>query len=83
MELKSNKNIHTNILTTIGDTPIVQLQRCVPKSQHQFFAKLEFVNPGSSVKDRIALAFIEAAEKSGDSIFELHFKEPRLIHHIK
>lgn len=66
MESKSKKNIHTSILTTIGDTPIVQLHRCVPKSQHQFFAKLEFMNPGSSVKDRIALAFIEAAEKSGE-----------------
>ncbi len=66
MESKSKTHVHSNVLTTIGDTPIVQLHRSVPKSQHQFFAKLEFVNPGSSVKDRIALAIIEAAEKSGE-----------------
>ncbi len=67
MELKSkNKNIHQNVLTTIGQTPIVELHRCLPKTQHQFFGKLEFLNPGASVKDRIALSIIEAAEKSGE-----------------
>ncbi|MCO5112872.1 MAG: cysteine synthase family protein [Bdellovibrionaceae bacterium] len=60
-------NKFTNILDTIGNTPVVQLQRCVPKnSKHKFWAKLEFFNPGLSVKDRIALAIVEGAEKRGD-----------------
>lgn len=66
MELKSNNHIHKNVLSTIGDTPIVELHRCLPTTQHQFFAKLEFLNPGASVKDRIAVSIIEAAEKSGE-----------------
>lgn len=66
MESKSKNSIHENVLSTIGNTPIVKLHRCLPKTQHQFFAKLEFLNPGASVKDRIALAIVEAAEKSGE-----------------
>lgn len=60
-------NKFTNILDTIGNTPVVQLQKCVPSnSKHKFWAKLEFFNPGLSVKDRIALAIVEGAEKRGD-----------------
>lgn len=55
-----------NILESIGNTPMIRLNRCVPKSPHQFFAKVEFFNPGGSVKDRIALKIIEEAEKRGD-----------------
>ena len=54
-----------NILDVIGNTPIVQLKRSMPKGPHQFFAKIEFMNPGASIKDRIALAMVEDAEKSG------------------
>ena len=61
-----HSNIHKSVLTTIGDTPIIELHHCVPKSQHQFYGKVEYFNPGSSVKDRIALAIVEAAEKSGE-----------------
>lgn len=57
--------IYKNVLDTIGDTPIIQLNNCVPKSEHSFFAKVEFFNPGGSVKDRIAISIIEDAEKSG------------------
>lgn len=58
--------IYNNILETIGDTPIVKLNRVVPKnSPHTFLAKLEYFNPGLSVKDRIALALVEGAEKRG------------------
>lgn len=65
MESKFKNSIHKNVLSTIGDTPIVELHNCVPKSKHQFFGKVEYFNPGSSVKDRIALAIIESAEQSG------------------
>lgn len=49
----------------IGNTPIVKLNRTVEDDGAEVYAKLEFMNPGSSVKDRIALAMVEAAEKDG------------------
>lgn len=59
--------IYNNILETIGNTPIIKLGKVVPKnSPHTFLVKLEYFNPGMSVKDRIALALIEGAEKRGD-----------------
>ncbi len=57
--------VYNDVLSVIGNTPIVRLNRVVPPSQHQFFAKVEYFNPGGSVKDRIAMSIIEAAEKSG------------------
>lgn len=57
--------IHDNILSVIGNTPIVRLNKCVPANGHEFFAKIEYFNPGGSVKDRIAMAIIEDAERSG------------------
>lgn len=57
--------IYNNILETIGNTPIVKINKSVPVSPHNYFAKVEFFNPGSSVKDRIALKIIEEAEKRG------------------
>ena len=52
-----------NILETIGNTPVVKLSRLFPKNN--VFIKLERTNPGNSIKDRIALAMIEDAEKKG------------------
>ncbi|WP_410985514.1 cysteine synthase A [Bacillus cereus] len=59
----------------IGKTPIVKLNRIVEQDSADIYLKLEFMNPGSSVKDRIALSMIEAAEqkgllKEGDTIIE-------------
>mgnify|MGYP003972798215 CR=1 FL=1 len=54
-----------NILELIGATPIVRLQTVVASEGAQVRAKLESVNPGGSVKDRIALAMVEEAEASG------------------
>lgn len=54
-----------NILELIGDTPIVKLNKIVEKNSANVFAKLESFNPMGSVKDRICLAMIEAAEKQG------------------
>jgi cysteine synthase A len=53
-----------NILETIGNTPHVRINRLFGE-QHEVWLKLERANPGGSIKDRIALAMIEAAEKSG------------------
>lgn len=55
-----------NIAGLIGETPIVQLNRTAEKDSADIYLKLEFMNPGSSVKDRIALSMIEAAEKQGE-----------------
>ena len=65
--------IYNNILETIGNTPIIKLKKLFPN--HQVFIKLEKQNPGGSIKDRIALAMIEDAEKaeilkSGGTIIE-------------
>jgi cysteine synthase A len=58
--------VANSIHELIGETPIVKLNRLVDDNSADVYLKLEFMNPGSSVKDRIALAMIEAAEKSGD-----------------
>jgi cystathionine beta-synthase len=57
--------IYKSVLEVIGNTPIVELQKCVPQGHHKFLGKIEYFNPGGSVKDRIALAIIEEAERSG------------------
>ena len=54
-----------SILDLIGDTPIVRLRRVVPRSGAEVFAKLEYLNPSGSYKDRIALKMIRAAEAEG------------------
>lgn len=54
-----------SITDLIGNTPLVKLNRVVSEDMADIYLKLEFFNPGSSVKDRIALAMIEDAEKSG------------------
>ncbi len=59
-------NLKKNILETIGNTPLVRLNRVVPQAPHNFYGKVEFFNPGGSVKDRIALAIVEEAERRGD-----------------
>src|ERR1700693_3758420 len=56
--------IYNNILGTIGKTPIVAIQRLAPKHV-TMYVKCEFFNPLGSVKDRLAIAIIEDAEKSG------------------
>jgi len=57
--------LYTSLIETIGNTPLVELQRLSPKPGVRFFAKLEGQNPTGSVKDRIAKYMIEAAEASG------------------
>jgi cysteine synthase len=67
--------VANSIADLVGHTPIVKLNRLVDENSADVYLKLEYMNPGSSVKDRIALAMIEAAEekgalKKGDTIIE-------------
>jgi cysteine synthase B len=57
--------IRENILETIGNTPMVRINRLCPNPQVNIYAKLEGVNPTGSIKDRIALRMIERAEREG------------------
>lgn len=57
--------VANSITELVGKTPIVKLNKLVDEDMADVYLKLEFMNPGSSVKDRIALAMIEAAEKDG------------------
>jgi cysteine synthase A len=54
-----------SILTTIGNTPLVRLTACAPANGAELWAKLENTNPSGSMKDRMALAMIEGAERDG------------------
>ncbi|GLO64297.1 MULTISPECIES: cysteine synthase A [Oceanobacillus] len=67
--------VSDNITGLIGGTPIVKLHNVTDDDSADVYVKLEFMNPGSSVKDRIAIAMVEAAEqggklKEGDTIIE-------------
>ena len=57
--------LHKNILSLIGNTPLVRINRMAAPNSAELWAKLEGMNPGGSVKDRIALSMIETAEKEG------------------
>ncbi|MFP3718028.1 cysteine synthase A [Bacillus safensis] len=67
--------IANSVFALIGNTPVVKLNRLVDEDSADVYLKLEYMNPGSSVKDRIALAMIEDAEakgtlKAGDTLIE-------------
>lgn len=58
--------IANDVTELIGGTPLVRINKLFPDSKATVLAKLEFYNPASSVKDRIARSIVDAAEKSGD-----------------
>jgi cystathionine beta-synthase len=58
-------DVHDSLLDLIGDTPLVRLGRVEPSGGAQLLAKVEYLNPGGSVKDRIAVRMVEAAERTG------------------
>ncbi|MDB2599373.1 cysteine synthase family protein [Flavobacteriaceae bacterium] len=73
--MKKHKSVFNNVLQLIGETPLVKLNKITSNFNGEFYAKLEFFNPGHSSKDRIALFIIEEAErkgiiKPGDTIIE-------------
>ena len=58
-------NFKNNILEAVGNTPLIKINRLTKGLKPQIFAKLESSNPGGSVKDRIGISMLEAAEKEG------------------
>src|SRR5256885_17123987 len=54
-----------SIIDLVGETPILKLRRVVPAGSADVFAKLEYLNPGGSVKDRAAIGIIRRAERDG------------------
>jgi cystathionine beta-synthase len=58
-------NVHDSILGTIGNTPLVRLNRITREVRASVYAKIETFNPGHSIKDRMALRMIEEAERKG------------------
>lgn len=68
-----DKRIYDNVLEAVGNTPLVRLHRLTDGIDSEIFAKLEFLNPMGSIKDRIAKYMIEKAEENG------RLKEGQLI----
>ena len=58
-------NVHDSIVDTIGNTPLVRLNKIARDYPGQILAKVEYFNPGNSMKDRMALKMIEDAEREG------------------
>ncbi|MFI6455344.1 cystathionine beta-synthase [Streptosporangium amethystogenes] len=58
--------VHDSLVELMGNTPLVRLQKVTEGISAQVLAKVEYFNPGGSVKDRIAVRMIDAAEKSGE-----------------
>jgi cysteine synthase A len=67
---------YDSVTRTIGETPMIKINRLVPAEHATVFAKCEFFQPLNSVKDRIGVAMIEAGEKSGLLTKESHVIEP-------
>jgi cysteine synthase A len=65
MPLKPQGRIFNDITETMGGTPLVRINRLIPKDQAIVLAKCEFFNPLGSVKDRIGVAMVEAGERAG------------------
>jgi cysteine synthase len=72
----SRARTYGGIVETTFDTPLVELQRIIPRNHAVVLVKLEFFNPYASVKDRIGRAMIEAAHKAGILNSETHIIEP-------
>src|ERR1043165_2363670 len=64
--MNRNEKPYDSVLDTIGWTPLIRLNRVTRGMRTPVYAKAEFFNPGGSLKDRIAMPIIEAAERAGD-----------------
>ena len=58
-------NVHDSVLDAIGNTPIVKLNKLTGPNDATVYVKLEFMNPGGAIKDRMALHIVNKAEKDG------------------
>src|SRR3546814_13214107 len=63
--MTASAGISASILDRIGDTPLIELRNLVPPGSARILVKLESQNPTGSMKDRMALAMVEAAERDG------------------
>ncbi|MFN8375850.1 MAG: cystathionine beta-synthase [Anaerolineae bacterium] len=63
--MEATPQIHDNVLGTMGNTPMVRLSRVTRGVRAQIIGKVEYFNPGGSVKDRIGITIIEDAERKG------------------
>jgi cystathionine beta-synthase len=61
----AQKNVHESVLSAIGNTPIVKLNKLVGADDATVYVKLEFMNPGGAIKDRMALHIVNKAEADG------------------
>ncbi len=68
--------IYNNLIELTGNTPLIRLNRVTDGAGAEVLAKLEFYNPGSSIKDRIGVSMIEGAEKNGEIGPETMLVEP-------
>src|SRR3954454_6692869 len=75
MPRKPEGRIYNDITETMGGTPLVRINRLVPRDHATVLAKCEFFNPLGSVKDRIGVAMIEAGEKAGKITKDTHILE--------
>ncbi len=66
LPVSDEKHVYDNILGAIGQTPLVRLGRVAASVQVPIYAKLENLNPGGSIKDRVGLNIIEGAEQRGE-----------------
>lgn len=66
LPVSHQKRVYDNILGAIGNTPLVRLSHIAPHLSATLYAKLEFLNPGGSVKDRVGLNIVEQAERRGE-----------------
>ena len=57
--------LYDNILETIGNTPLIRLNKVCSELPCPVYAKVDFFNPGNSIKDRMALKMVEVAEQEG------------------
>ena len=63
--MKHNNQVFDSVLDLVGNTPLIKLNKITSKFKGNFYAKVEYFNPGQSSKDRIATYIIEEAEKQG------------------
>jgi cystathionine beta-synthase len=63
--MSAESKVYNNVLEVIGNTPLIRMNHVTAGAPHTFWAKVEYFNPGGSVKDRIAIEIIEQAEKRG------------------
>src|SRR5690554_5216408 len=63
--MNANKRVYDNVLQTIGNTPLIRLHKVVSSLPCPVYAKVDFFNPGNSIKDRMALKMLEVAEQEG------------------